>query len=123
MQLSLTVRTDNSPDYVRSLADNLKRLFDYARPYIVTARGDHTITASNEWVVVDASGGAVLVTLPAAKDFARDVVVVVRTDASGNTVTIAAADGEAVNGAASVTLAGGYSVKQLVSTGVEWIGV
>lgn len=123
MQLTFTVRSDNSADYVRTLADNLKRLFDYVRPHVVTATGDHTISAGNEFVVVDAAGGDVVVTLPAAKGFARDVVTVVRSDASGNTVTIQAADGETVNGATSIALPGGYGCRRLISTGVAWIGV
>ncbi|MFG1413974.1 hypothetical protein V5G24_23005 [Xanthobacter sp. VTT E-85241] len=123
MQLTFTVRADNSPDYIRNLADNLKRLFDYARPWVVTVAADHTITASNEFVVVDASGDDVVVTLPAAKDFARDTVTVVRSDASGNTLTLEAAAGETVNGASTTTIGGAYASLRLVSTGVEWIGV
>ena len=116
----LNSRADNSPNYIREIADTIKRIYDWLRPSPVAISANYTVTIKNTFVVVDAAGGNITITLPDAKDFNRDTVTIVRKDASVNTVTIAAAD--TVNGAASITIANNYTRKDFVSTGTAWIG-
>lgn len=69
---------------------------------VVTA--DATLAATDQVLVVDATGNNVLVTLPAAS-LGKYAWTVVRTDASAFTVTVAAGAGDTIVGGA--TLAGG----------------
>ena len=68
---------------------------------IVTA--DYQVTLLDEVLLCDASGGALTVTLLKADDATRELIIV-KTDASAHTVTIAAKSGETINGSATQVL-------------------
>jgi len=88
------------------------------------------ITASLQayFYTIDASGGNVTVTLPAASTAFGNTMGITykfqRTDNSGNTVTIQRAGSDTINGATSFTLTAQYGVKQLqctsTSTWAQW---
>lgn len=86
---------------------------------------NQTLSIEQYFINVDASGGAVTITLPAASTaFGSGVgirYIIRKTDASGNAVTIqrnGTPGTDTINGAASVTLAAQYDAKgiQAVST-------
>ncbi len=61
--------------------------FDVA---VVTKTSDYTITVSDHVILVDASGGAVIITLPVLADIPDEKMYhIKKIDSSGNTVTIA----------------------------------
>lgn len=94
---------------------------------LATLTADTTLTADHAGLVlVSASGGNVTLTLPAASGAGgRPIdIQVVRTDSSGNTVTIQRAGSDTIQGATSFTLAGQWSRGRLVSDGVSaWLAL
>ncbi len=79
-----------------------------ARDWIhVTA--SQLIDAKFGLVLVDATAGAVTLTIPAPEDMFHPIVVV-KTDASGNSVTVQARDGALINGAATDTITSRWDI-------------
>lgn len=64
--------------------------------------GNHTVLANEMIQAVDATAGSVTITLPAATGSGR-AVLVVKTDATGNSVVLAAAGADTIDGATSGT--------------------
>jgi hypothetical protein len=70
---------------------------------------DYTLTAWDQYVEVDATAGAVTLTLPAANSASISLnnlgawYRVVKTDASGNAVTVARAGSDTINGGTTVS--------------------
>ena len=76
-------------------------------------------TASDgEIVLVDASGGAVTITLPSPSNGAR--VRVKKIDSSNNTVTVQPSGSETIDGASSHTISQQYETYEYVSDGTNW---
>lgn len=89
---------------------------------VETITADTTADADSDVVLLDASGGNVTLTLPSAADARSRPLVAKRTDSSGNTVTIAAAGSDTIDGAASATLASQWaSVVLLPDGGTGWV--
>jgi hypothetical protein len=89
---------------------------------------DVTASLQAYFYTIDASGGNVIITLPAASSAFGNTMGITykfqRTDNSGNTVTIQRAGSDTINGATSFTLTTQYGVKQLqctsTSTWAQW---
>lgn len=98
----------------------LTRLFDLCANADVTAIVSRAASAALELsqpltlVLVDATAGAVTITLPRAQD-AIGCTVVIKRKAGANTVTLAAASGQSIDSSASVT-----APNRVVSDGVQW---
>jgi len=71
-----------------------------------------------EIVLVDASGGAVTVTLPSPSNGAR--VRVKKIDSSSNTVTVQPSGTETIDGASSHSISQQYETYEYVSDGTNW---
>lgn len=91
---------------------------------------DHTMTNTEYWANIDASGGNVTITLPAASTVFGSSMgiqyVFKRTDASGNTVTVqrnATPGTDLIDGAASFTIVGQYTVKEVQCTSTSTFGI
>lgn len=69
---------------------------------------------------VDSTGGNVAITLPSAVTVGDNWRVTVRHNGTANSVTVAAAGGQTVNGAASLTLSYQFEAVTLVSDGANW---
>lgn len=78
-----------------------------------------TLRTSDAVVLVDATTGAVTVTLPATQDMEGRTVTVKKLDAVNN-VTVDGAGAETIDGAATVVLATQYDVCVLLSDGAAW---
>lgn len=65
---------------------------------------DTTLTGDDVVLYVDASAAGVTVTLPPAAGHGRRVLIVMKVDASANTVTVDGNGAETINGAATVTV-------------------
>lgn len=76
--------------------------------------------ADDYLILVDAAGGAVTVNLPAAASSAGRVLVVKKTDASGNAVTVDPNAAETIDGAATQTITGQYDAVAMICDGAGW---
>jgi hypothetical protein len=88
--------------------------------YKVQLTADFTILPEHNTVEIDASGGAVAVTLPAVAACYRDIVISKR-DASGNAVTIDADGSETINGSTTFVLSSQYDAARLTPGDAEWL--
>lgn len=82
--------------------------------------GDTLLTAQDVVVVVDATGGDVVITLPNAAVNINQVLIVKKIDASVNLVTVSGAGGQTIDGAGSVDLTAQYASLTLWSDGSNW---
>lgn len=90
------------------------------------ATGHEIINASStdaafaDLVLADASSGGFTLTLPEAGVWRDRVLRIKKTDATGNTVTVAAAGSETIDGAASIAISTQYHCRQFMSDGKDW---
>lgn len=85
-------------------------------PSIRTVRASLTAQTNDQTVLVDASGGAVTVTLPLVSNCVGLTLTVKKVDASANAVTI----GATVDGVATPALTSQYQAMTMQSDGVSW---
>lgn len=78
-----------------------------------------TMRESDAILIVDATAGAVTVTLPAAQAMEGRIVTVKKVD-NANNVTVDGNSAETIDGMASVVLGTQYDVLMLVSDGAAW---
>lgn len=82
---------------------------------------NYTLLTTDDAITVDATSGNVTITLPAASSVPGKLYRVKRIDASGNTVTIARAGSDTIDGATSVSLTAQYQAKTLLrQTSTTW---
>lgn len=80
----------------------------------------YTATADDFAIDVDATGGAVTITLPAVASSAGVMLHIRRVQSGGSNVTIQAAGAELINGANTVTLSSQYASRLIRCTGTDW---
>lgn len=90
---------------------------DSVQPVTTTQTANYT-PGNNETVLVDASGGAVTITLPAPVDNLE--VSVKKIDSSTNEVTIASPNTETIDGSASQVISAQYIAETVVSDGTNY---
>lgn len=90
-----------------------------SRYAVVSTDSDYTVAESVFWVRVDASGGAVTVTLPLSAGRMGRQIGVIKTDSSANAVTVARSGSDAINGASSKSLASQYSRTVVIADGAS----
>lgn len=100
----------------------LQRVF---RRFLTDSKGinitsAYTIPADIFAVRVNATGGAVTVTLPTAVENEGRKIFVKKTDASGNAVTVDGNGSETIDGAANVSLPAQYDAVFIYCNGVSW---
>lgn len=86
----------------------------------VSKTANYTATTSDFMILVDATSGAVTITLPAAASSAGMVVGVKKIDSSGNAVTVDGNASETIDDATTVSLAAQYDTAFLICDGTEW---
>lgn len=79
-----------------------------------------TITAG-AFILGDATGGAITLTLPLAGQFKGRTFVISKLDGSANAVTIDGNGSETINGATTYVLNNQYDSVTIRSTGSEWL--
>lgn len=87
---------------------------------IATVSGNTTLDATYSNVLVDASGGPVTLTLPAAASSTRRVYTIKKIDSSVNSVVIDGNGAETIDGAATVSLVTQYESLRIVCNGTSW---
>ena len=91
-------------------------------------RGVKSITAtatvgSGGVFLVDATGGAVTLTLPLAAAIIGRVISVKKIDASGNAVTVDGSGSETIDGASTAVLTSQYDSVTVMTDGSEWFTI
>jgi hypothetical protein len=81
---------------------------------------DYFVLAHDDFIYVDATGGARTVFLPAAAYMSGRVITVKKTDASGNTVTLDGNGAETIDGAATLVISTQNHARTVISDGVNW---
>lgn len=86
----------------------------------VSVTAAYTMTGRDKIVLANATGGAFTVTLPdATLRKNQQPLIVKRTNAGGNAVTVGSASGT-IDGAATQSLAAQYATLSVVSDGTNW---
>ena len=80
----------------------------------------YVVTATDDFIPVDATSGAFTVTLPTAVGIAGRSYTFKKTDATFSQVTIDGDGTETVDGAANTTVATQYETVEVVSDGTNW---
>jgi hypothetical protein len=85
--------------------------------------GDTDVTENDDVVLVDATSGAVSVSLPSCV-FGGKLLMIVKVDASANHVTVSCYGLEQIQGSSSLTLSNQYDKASLLSDGVsQWLKI
>lgn len=90
------------------------------RMHVGNVTGAYTMTAVNGFVGVDATAGAITITLPDPTDIAGQLHIVKKIDASANAVTIVSTGATGIDGVASIALAAQWDAVQVMAVGTTW---
>src|SRR3972149_3229537 len=85
-----------------------------------TNSGSAAVLAEDEDVFADATGGVILLALPALAGVLGLTFTFVKTDATANTVTLDGSGGETINGALTYVLAGQGASVTIVARAARW---
>lgn len=91
-----------------------------ARPAIATKTANYTATAADRTILVDATGGARTITLPAVATHAGQEYVIKKIDATANAVTIDGDGSDTIDGAATLVLAAQWDGATIQNDGSAW---
>lgn len=109
---------------VDSSASTTKKItLNYLRTYIpyVSKTADYTVSATDEFIAVDATAGAITLTLPAVAGVTvGKTYVIKKTDAGYNAVTIDGSGAETIDGATTYAIALKNEGLQITSDGAAW---
>lgn len=85
-----------------------------------TKTADYTITLADGAVLVDATGGAVVLTLPAAASASRRTFIAKKIDATANAMTLDGNGAETIDGAATKATTTQWVSFSVYSNGTAW---
>lgn len=105
-----------SPRRVEQLFEVIRRLL--ATPKTVAA--STTLLATHTTVLVDATGGAVTITLPPVSQHPSRVYTIKKVDVSANAVTVTANAAETIDGSNTYSLATQWKSVTVISDGTQW---
>jgi hypothetical protein len=86
---------------------------------VVVKNVNYTITTTDEVVLVNASSGSLLMTLPTAVGN-TNLYRIKKTDSSANTVTVGTTASQAIDGGATAVIHAQYASISVVSDGANW---
>jgi hypothetical protein len=98
--------------------DDISR-FTRAITTVKAVTAAYTVEPDIYWTRIDATGGAVTVTLPPAGEIGRPLGFI-KTDSSTNAVTVDGSGSETISGSSTITLAGQYDSIQIRDNGTAW---
>ena len=125
-KLHLTVRIP--PDYNRQawydilsqIERNINKVDDAYLFASTSVTADYTVTINDSFLAVDATAGAVTVTLAPAAEFIGKRITIKKIDSSANAVTVSGS--ETIDGAATQVITVQYDAICVMSDGTEsWI--
>ena len=80
----------------------------------------YTINYNDSVILADATAGAITVTLKPANEMTQKRIVIIKTDASVNAVTVDGDSTETINGAATNVLAAQYDKVEIAAYNGAW---
>lgn len=109
-------------DLVRRFGNDIEsRVKALEQKRFITIPGSRIIPTNVDVVKADTTAGNVELILPRTRDFPFRFMYIVRTTAGANTLTVAPAENETIDGSTSaVSLPNQYDKMMLVTDGVEW---
>lgn len=112
-----SIRTDSAATINRSTGDLEMRPL-----YSVVAKSSNYSAATNDYTITgNASSGTFTVTLPSAVGLVGKILVLKKIDNSGNTVTVATASSQTIDGASTYSLAAQWKYVTVQSDDSNWI--
>lgn len=90
---------------------------------IATKTGNYTATLDDDTILVDATSGAITITLPAASTATNKVLTVKKIDSSANTVTVAPNAAETIDGATTMVLSAPWAPHRAQCDGTAWFAL
>jgi len=114
---------DTTPTFVlrvRNFTDTGWDMVGSASSPITAVNGNYIVLATDVYLLVDASGGNLTVTLPDPSTIPGQLFVVKKLDATGFTVTVVGVGGELIDGQASQVISDQYVALAALSNGVLW---
>lgn len=91
---------------------------EFRKRDFVRSISSNYIAVDADALLIDASSGAITITLPEVTLTAR--IIVKKTDSSVNAITIATPGSETIDGSATLTLANKNEAYSLISDGINW---
>ena len=88
---------------------------------VATKTADYTLTASDDLVKGDASGGAITLTLPTAVGNSGKEFFIKKIDSTGNSVTVAGDGSETIDGSATQVITAQWTTLTIISDGANWL--
>jgi hypothetical protein len=80
----------------------------------------YSVLTTDVFVIADATSNVITVNLPAVSTSAGRKITVIKSDVSGNAVTLDGASSETINGAPTLVLAAQYNKATIFCDGIEW---
>lgn len=112
----------DTPDFYRLAANALNNLIQRKRE-VSTKTTAYTITLGDDVVLVDATSGAITITLPLVAPYVGIAYTIKKIDSSANAVTVDGNGAETIDGAATASLAAQWDTVTVVSNGTAWFKV
>lgn len=120
MIFGLPVQSKNDTEYVRNIAWWVRRLFDLTQYNFEVVTASKAVRLTRYVYLVDASAGAVTITLPTAKEAKGEWLIVKKTNNGTPNVTVDGSGSETIDGGTTLTISGHWDVRKLASDGVAW---
>jgi hypothetical protein len=87
---------------------------------VSTKTSNYTVTTSDSFVLVNATSGAVTVTLPTSVGSDGRQYTIKKTDSTTNPVTVATTSSQTIDGASTYTLTTQFQLLNIISDGANW---
>jgi hypothetical protein len=80
----------------------------------------YTALATDFLILCNATGGAITLNLPVASASTGQILIVKKTDSSGNAVTLTPAGADVIDGASTKAISSQYGLYAVMSDGTTW---
>jgi hypothetical protein len=97
-----------------------EQILTHKRYGYIAKTANYTLTAADQYVLGDATGGAFQITLPTAVGSPGRLFTVKKIDVSANAVTVGTTSAQTIDGAATYGLATQYKSVTVLSDGAHW---
>ena len=108
-------------DLLEAMLMNMSDIYTSGENRFTVVDATTSLTAgSSQIILVDATAGAVTVTLPAIADAPKYRYIIKKIDSSANWVTVDADGSETIDGALTMVISTQYDAPSFVPHGTEW---
>lgn len=108
-------------DFIEIICDGSNwHIIDQKNSAVRSTTSTVTVTASDQTILADVSGGAISVNLPTAASVRGKVYMIKKTSTGSNSVTIDPAGSEQIAGTTVLVFNGNKGARQIISDGTAW---